>query len=100
MSLFGSHKSWEVIELLPLIKFLSPKTQETPPTYVFLVILINVADVLEDLLVTQGLVGLFSGECQDLPQGDCKRPHVALGREFALRMEDGEGQTEQVDESN
>ena len=48
--------------------------------------LVEGRDVGEDLLLAQGLVGLLPRKGQDLPEGHAERPHVALGRVFALQV--------------
>lgn len=50
------------------------------------VVVVEVADVLDDFVVHLVGVGLLAGESQDLPHGDGKRPDVALGGEFALQQ--------------
>jgi hypothetical protein len=45
---------------------------------VLLVVLVDVANVLDDLLVAHMLERLFSGERQHLPEGDGERPNVGL----------------------
>lgn len=53
--------------------------------HLFSIALEEVAEIVDDLLVTQVLEGLFAGKRQDLPQSDRKGPNVALAAEFALK---------------
>lgn len=46
--------------------------------------MIQLPQTLHHILVGQVLVRDASAEIQDLPQCDCKSPHVALGRVFSL----------------
>lgn len=54
-------------------------------SHLFSIALEEVAEVVNDLLVTHVLEGLFAGKRQDLPQSDRKGPNVALAAEFALK---------------
>lgn len=55
-----------------------------PFTHMFAIILIEMCDIFDNLLVTQFLKGLFTSECQYLPQSHGERPDVTFRREFAL----------------
>jgi hypothetical protein len=46
--------------------------------YLFPIVLVEVGDVVDDALVSQLLERLLPSEGEDLPEGDCERPHVAL----------------------
>lgn len=54
-------------------------------THEVAVVLIEPGDVVDDVLVTELFVRLFSGERQYFPQRHGKRPHVAPRRVLVLR---------------
>lgn len=54
-------------------------------SYMFLAVLVDVSDVLDDLLVSQVLERLFPGECENFPQKNSVHPDVRLWCEFTLQ---------------
>lgn len=50
------------------------------------VIQIDVANVVDHHFIGQMFEWLISGQCQDLPQSDGKRPNVRFGSEVSLNL--------------
>lgn len=53
----------------------------------FLIILIDVTNILYNFLISQILERLLTAECQNLPQHNAVHPYVRLWCEFTLNSE-------------